>query len=151
MKSYVQKEIGETYKRLDHFVSDLIITPSEEPSAKKQKTDGSNMAASSSAEKVTESADNADSGNSKDVASNSAKDVLQEKVGETTPPSWIARLADKFTPADKIGPPISAGLADLLKTVIRDRGSKKDEDKNGTRFWRKIYAPKTATFLLHPK
>ena len=28
MKSYVQKEIGETNKRLDHFVSDLIITPS---------------------------------------------------------------------------------------------------------------------------
>ena len=109
------------------------------------------MAASSSAEKVTESADNADSGNSKDVASNSAKDDLQEKVGETTPPSWIARLADKFTPADKMGPPISAGLADLLKTVIRDRGSKKDEDKKRYEVLEKNLRPENCDVLAPPK
>ncbi|KAK3099174.1 hypothetical protein FSP39_000526 [Pinctada imbricata] len=152
LKSFVQHEIEATNKRFDNFVADLVI--SDEPPSKKQRIlDSSNVASEISAAKSADTGDpdsvptkNADTPKSADI-SNKAEDTSEK----TPPTSMIARLADKFTPTEKTGPQISEGLADLLKSVIRERGSKKDEDKKRSDILDKNLRPENCDVLTPPK
>lgn len=41
----------------------------------------------------------------------------------------LSKLSDKFTSSEKTGPSINAELSKILKSIVRDRQTKKDDEK----------------------
>ena len=121
LQTLVMSEINTTNKRLDSFISDLVIED-EAPQAKKQKTN--NEQTKEVETSVAQKADNAANGSA-------SKEVGQpQEAAAQNATSYLSRLTDKFHTTEKTGSAISEGLANLLKSLIRERAcSKKDDER----------------------
>lgn len=101
-QSLVIEEIKSTNARIDTFC--------EEPATKKRKSSNDDI-----------EIDNLS------VEGNSSQDREETKPDGNI--SILSKLSDKFTSSEKTGPCINSELSKILKSIVRDRQTKKDDEK----------------------
>lgn len=65
--------------------------------------------------------------------------------------SILSKLSDKFTFSEKTGPCINSELSKILKSIVRDRQTKKDDEKRRTDLLEKNPRPNNCDYLSIPR
>ncbi|XP_062603503.1 uncharacterized protein LOC134265280 [Saccostrea cucullata] len=123
-QSLVIEEIKSTNAQIDSFM--------EEPDTKKAKLSNDNL------EIINPNREE-----------NSSQDKEEAKPESNT--SILFKLSDKFTSSEKTGPTINLELSKILKSIVRERQTKKDDEKRRTDLLEKKPRPENCEFLSAPR
>lgn len=123
-QSLVIEEIKSTNARIDTFC--------EEPATKKRKSSNDDI-----------EIDNLS------VEGNSSQDREETKPDGNI--SILSKLSDKFTSSEKTGPCINSELSKILKSIVRDRQTKKDDEKRRTDLLEKNPRSNNCDYLSTPR